>query len=170
MSKVEGTRISIIAALGEGRVLGKENKLLWHIPEDLKRFKELTMGHPVIMGRKTFESIASYIKGPLPGRTNIVITSNNDWSYPGVSVAHSVKDAIELGKTLDTSEAFIVGGEKVYCQALPFVDRLYLTLIDDNREGDAYFPRYEHDFTREIAHESHEHDGVRFHWIDLERG
>jgi len=169
MSSTEHTRVSIIAALGEGRVLGKENKLLWHIPEDLKRFKELTRGHPVIMGRKTFDSIVEYLKGPLPERTNIVITTQKDWVYPGVQVAHSVKDAIALAKTLGEGEVFIAGGEKVYAQALPLVDRLYLTLIDDTKEGDVYFPRYEQLFTTETSHTTGEHNGIRYHWVDLER-
>ena len=169
MSSTEHTQVSIIAALGEGRVLGKENKLLWHIPEDLRRFKELTRGHPVIMCRKTFDSIVGYLKGPLPERTNIVITSQKEWSYPGVLVAHSVKDAITLGKMLGEGEVFIAGGEKVYAQALPLVDRLYLTLIEENKEGDVYFPRYEHMFTTELSRTVGEHNGVQYQWVDLER-
>lgn len=169
MSSQERARVSIIAAVGEGRVLGKQNKLLWHIPEDLKRFKELTRGHPVIMGRKTFESIVEYLKGPLPERTNIVITTKKEWTYPGVHVVHSVKDAIAYAQTLNEGEIFIAGGEKVYAQALPLVDRLYMTVIDDNKEGDVYFPRYEQEFTVRLKRQSGSHEGIRYEWIDLER-
>jgi dihydrofolate reductase len=166
-------QISIVVAIGNGRlhnrVLGKDNELLWHIPDDLKRFKELTLGHPVIMGRKTFESIVSYIHKPLPGRPNIVITRDVAWSHPDVYVAHTLAEAIEIGKSLDQEEIFIGGGGQIYAQALPLVDKLYLTLIDDDKEGDSYFPRYEQDFTRVVHSEDHEWNGIKYTWLDLER-
>ncbi len=161
--------ISIIAAMGNGRVIGKDNTLLWHIPDDLKRFKALTLGHPVIMGRKTFESIVAVLGKALPGRTNIVVTRDVDWKYEGALVAHSLEDAIAQAKEIDSDEIFIGGGAQLYAQALPHTNRLYLTLIDDDKDGDAYFPEYEQQFMRKISEESREWNGVHYTWIDLER-
>lgn len=167
-------RISIVAALGDGRlhtrVLGKDNQLLWHIPDDLKRFKMLTLGHPVIMGRKTFESIVAVLGKALPGRTNIVITRDAEWTYPDVLVAHSFEDALAKTKELDSEEIFIGGGGQIYAEALPFVDRLYLTLIDDDKEGDSFFPSYQDSFTKVLSSESREWEELKYQWIDLERG
>ncbi len=144
--------ISAIVAIGDGaihkRVIGRKNKLLWPIPDDLKRFKELTMGHPVIMGRKTFESILSSLKKPLPGRTNIVVTRDVKWNHEGVVAANSIEDAIKKASELDTEEIFVMGGAQIYEQSLPLLNRLYVTLIDADEEGDAYFPPYEHLFTK----------------------
>lgn len=161
--------VSAIAAIGKGRVLGKENKLLWHIPEDLKRFKEITRGHPVIMGRKTFESIVGYTGRPLPERTNIVVTRDENWHYEGVIAARSIEEAIEQGKRKDSEKIFIIGGAQIYAAALPFTDKLYLTLIDAEAEGDSFFPSYEHDFTKVVFEEAHESNGLRYRWVDLER-
>nr|AIA18932.1 Dihydrofolate reductase [uncultured bacterium] len=162
-------RISAIAALGHNLAIGKGNELLWHIPEDLKRFKALTLGHPVVMGRKTFESIAAMLGKPLPGRPNIVITRDPTWRYEGVHVAHTVEDALALAKELDQEEIFVIGGAQIYEAALPHTDRLYLTLIDDTKEGDAYFPAYENIFTKKLSEEVREHDGLKYTWVDLER-
>ena len=167
-------RISIIAAIGENRVIGKGNTLLWHIPDDLKRFKSLTLGHPVIMGRKTFESIAGMLGGPLPGRPNIVVTRDTGWNYQGpslldVSVTHSLKEALEKAGELDKEEVFIIGGAQIYEQALPYADRMYLTLIDDVKEADAYFPPYEHLFTKVVSEESREYEESKYRWVDLEK-
>lgn len=160
-------RRSIIVAIGDNRVIGKTNELLWHVPEDLKRFKALTLGHPVIMGRKTFDSIIAFLGKPLPGRQNIVVTRDTEWQYEGVTVVHSLEEAFE--KAEETDEVFIIGGEQIYSQALPFTDRIYLTRIDDAKEGDAFFPPYEDEFTKELSRETHEHSGITYHWIDLER-
>lgn len=157
--------ISAIAAIGTNRVLGKNNELLWRIPDDLKRFKTLTTGHPIIMGRKTFESIGRI----LPNRTNIVVTRDAAWSYQGATAVNSIEEALAFAKGLNTGEVFIIGGAQMYEQALPFVSRLYLTLIDDTKEGDAYFPEYEKEFTKMIAHEDREHEGLKYKWVDLER-
>lgn len=168
-------KVSIVVAIGNGRlhngVIGKENQLLWHIVEDLKRFKRLTLGHPVIMGRKTFESIIASLGKPLPGRTNIVVTRDRTWSHEGVTVAHSIQEALEKARSIDNEEIFIGGGGELYRQALPFVDRLYLTLIEDDKEGDSYFPEYEKEFTKILAREEHvdEKTGLRYSWLDLER-
>jgi dihydrofolate reductase len=163
--------VSIIAAIGEGRALGKNNELLWRIPDDLKRFKALTTGHPIIMGRKTFESLGK----PLPGRTNIVVmyaseNTVNDprYNFENVVIANSLEEAIEKAKTLD-DEIFIVGGAQIYTQALSLADRLYLTLIDDKKEADVYFPPYETVFTKKIKEEEREFNGLKYKWVDLER-
>jgi dihydrofolate reductase len=160
--------VCIVVAIGRNRELGKDEKLLWHIPDDLKRFKALTMGHPIIMGRKTFESIVGYLKKPLPGRTNIVITRDQNWNYEGVVVCHSLEEAIEKASALDQEEIHIGGGAQLYAQALPLVDKLYLTMIDDTKEADTFFPEYERDF-KVVKEEKREWEGLRYSWIDLER-
>ena len=163
-------RICIVVAIGRdknlNRVLGKDNNLLWRIPDDLKRFKALTLGHPVIFGRKTFESIGR----PLPGRTNIVVTRDPDWTFEGVIVVHSLQEGIEKAKEFDQEEIHIGGGAQIYEQALPYVDKLYLTLIDDEKEGDSFFPPYEDQFTKKTFDEPHEWNGLKYRWVDLERG
>lgn len=161
---------SIVVALGRdgahNRAIGKDNQLLWHISDDLKRFKQLTMGHPLIMGRKTFESIGR----PLPGRENIVITRDTNWDHERVRVMHSLDEAVELAKALDSEEIFFGGGTQIYEQALPLVSKLYLTLIDDEKSADTFFPPYEDQFTRETFREEREtSEGLKYTWIDLER-
>ncbi|KKW32412.1 MAG: Dihydrofolate reductase [Parcubacteria group bacterium GW2011_GWA1_53_13] len=148
-------RVSMIAAVGRNRELGLGNGLLWHIPEDLKRFKALTLGHPVIMGRKTFESIGK----PLPGRTNLVVSRS----------ALSLEDALAQAKKLDKEEVFIIGGAQIYEQALPYADRLYLTLIEDTKEADAFFPEYEKLFTKKVSEEPREYEGLQYRWVTLEK-
>lgn len=163
-------RVSTVVAIGKDtRVIGNGNELIWRIPEDLKRFKEITFGHPVIMGRLTFESILSILGKPLPGRTNIVITRDTSWSHPDVIVAHSVEDALEKAFALDSEEVFIGGGAQIYEQALPYIDRLYLTLIEDTKDGDSFFPPYEHLFTKILSEEKHEWNGITYRWINCER-
>jgi dihydrofolate reductase len=162
-------KVCIVVAIGRNRELGKDDKLLWHIPDDLKRFRALTMGHPVIMGRKTFESIVGYLKKPLPGRTNIVVTRDSNWSYDGAVVCHSLKEAIEKASALDQEEIHIGGGAQLYEQALPFVDKLYLTVIDDAKEADTFFPPYESEFAKVTKEEKREFEGVHYSWIDRER-
>lgn len=166
-------RISTVVAIGSdhqhNRVIGDGNGLLWHIPDDLRRFKEITMGHPVIMGRKTFESILAILGKPLPGRTNIVITRDTSWSHEGAVAAHSLDEAVAKASELDQEEIFIGGGGQVYAEALPRIERLYLTLINDEKEGDAFFPPYEEEFTKEIFREEREHNGLRYTWVTLDR-
>lgn len=159
------TRVSAIAAIGKNRELGKGNNLLWCIPHDLARFKSITMGHPVIMGRKTFESIGR----PLPGRPNIIITRDKSFEAEGCLVTHSIEGAFEEAKDLDDEEVFIIGGGEIYKQAMPYVDKLYLTLIHDEKEGDVFFPDYS-EFTKETFREEHEYEGLKYTWVDLERG
>jgi len=162
-------RICAVVAIGKNRELGNEGKLLWHIPEDLKRFKALTLGHPIIMGRKTFESIVAYLGKPLPGRTNIVVTHDAGWSHEGAVVAHSLEEAIEKAKTLDNVEIHIGGGAQIYEQALPRIDKLHLTLVDSSADADSFFPPYEHLFTKKVFEEKREWNGLKYTWTDLER-
>ncbi len=156
--------VSIIAAIGTGRSLGKSNDLLWRIPDDLKRFKILTTGHPLVMGRKTFESIGK----PLPNRTSIVVTRDASWTHEGALVASSIEEALEKAKAIDP-EVFVIGGGQIYEQALPLTDRLCLTLIEATKEADIYFPPYEEQFTKITFHEDREHEGLKYKWVDLER-
>ena len=138
-------KLAIIVAAARNGVIGKDNKLPWHLPQDLKYFKAQTTGKPVIMGRKTFESIGK----PLPNRTNIIITRNPDWTHENVLVCRSLADAISEAKKLSNesfseaqafSEVMIIGGAEIYKTALPLVDKIYLTRIDADVEGDAWFP------------------------------
>jgi dihydrofolate reductase len=165
----KGPEVIAIAAIGKSRVLGEGNELVWHIPDDLKRFKAETLGHPMILGRKTFESILGYLGKPLPGRTNIVVTRDTAWKYEGVVTAHSIEEAVSLAKALDQEKVFIGGGAQIYAAALPYTDVLMLTLIDDDKPGDAFFPPYELEFTRERFREDREHNGLKYTWIDLAR-
>ena len=160
-----------VVAIGKNRELGKGGRLLWHIPDDLKRFKALTKGHPIIMGRKTFESVVGYVGGPLPDRTNIIITRDSNYSYEGAIVTHSLEEAIELAKSRPgADEIHIGGGAELYKQALPLIDKLYLTLIDaEAPEADAFFPEYADQFTKKVFEEQREWKGMKYTWIDLER-
>ena len=133
-------RLAVIVAQSENRVIGRNNKLPWHLPEDLKYFKSVTMGKAIIMGRKTYDSIGR----PLPGRTNIVVSRNANYQQPGVEVVHDLPSAIKQAESLaiisGNDEALIIGGSQLYQQALPFADRLYLTQVHHQVDGDAYFP------------------------------
>jgi dihydrofolate reductase len=126
--------ISLIVAMGRNRAIGKDNQLLWHIPNDLKRFKTITSGHTVVMGRRTFESLP---KGPLPNRRNVVLASHLT-KIDGCEMAHSMGEVMELIK--NEEEVFIIGGETVYRQFLPFAHRLYITRIDRAFDADVFFP------------------------------
>ena len=127
-------RVSVIAALARNRVIGIDNRLPWRLPEDLAHFKALTLNHPILMGRKTFESLGR----PLPGRINIVITRNPGYRRDGCLVADSIPAALALCR--DAAEIFFIGGAELYAQAIPLADRLYLTEVDIEAEGDARFP------------------------------
>jgi dihydrofolate reductase len=129
--------LSLIAAVAKNRVIGNNNKLLWHLPEDMRHFRETTRGKPVIMGRKTWESLPDSFR-PLPGRLNIVVSRNPAYQAPGAILSGSLEDAI--GHAGNASEIFVIGGEELYRQALPVADRLYLTEIENTVEGGAFFP------------------------------
>ena len=165
--------VSAIAAIGKNRELGHNNKLLWQIPDDLKRFKALTMSHPVVMGMKTFQSILEYLGKPLPGRMNIVINhelvANQDSKFPNLIMVTTVEEAIAQGKVLDTDEIFICGGAYTYQTAFPYIERLHLTLIDAEAPADVFFPKYENEFTKKLSEESHEWNGIKYSFVDLDR-
>jgi dihydrofolate reductase len=157
-------RISIIAAIGKNRELGRKNELVWAISADLKRFKQLTTGHPIIMGRKTYESIGR----PLPDRTNIVITRSLD-PIPGCVVVHSIEEALQVANAEDEEEIFVIGGAEIFAQALPFTDRLYMTLVNaEDPTADVFFPAYP-EFTHIIDQEEHTEHTPAYTWIALER-
>ncbi len=138
-------RKSLIVAMSKNRVIGANNTLPWHLPADLKHFRALTMGHPIIMGRKTHESIGK----PLPGRLNIVVSANEKFSAPGCTVVPTLHAAINsCGKA---EEIFFIGGNTLYVQALPMADRIYLTQVDCDVKGDTFFPPLDKNDWREIA-------------------
>lgn len=132
-------RISIIAAMDKNRVIGLDNMLPWYIPRDLKWFRKHTLGKPIVMGRKTHETIGE----PLPGRQNLVVTRNREYEAPGCTVVHSIQQALQAAGDVD--EVMFIGGEEIYNQIIERADRLYLTLIEAEFEGDSVFPRYEQD-------------------------
>ncbi|GAA4730059.1 dihydrofolate reductase [Flavisolibacter ginsenosidimutans] len=128
--------ISLLVAASENNVIGKDNKLPWHLPDDLKYFKNLTWAMPILMGRKTFDSIGK----PLPGRKSIVITRNNDWGHEGVDVVHSIEAAVEKAKEYGAKEIFVIGGAEIFKTSLPNANRIYLTRIHHPFDGDVFFP------------------------------
>jgi dihydrofolate reductase len=145
-------KLSIIAAMAGNRVIGRNNRLPWKLPADLKRFKTLTMGHYLLVGRKTYESIGR----PLPGRTMVVITRQENYASSGVCVAHSFEEALQMAA--GNEEIFIAGGAQIYEQALPRADRLYLTRIHGAFQGDTYFPRFDESKWRLISRTDREAD------------
>lgn len=162
--------IVIVVGLGkEDRALGFKNNLLWHVPADLKRFKELTMGHPIIMGQKTFESIIDILGKPFPGRTNIVATFDKNFSYEGVKIAYSLEEAVEIARSENPSEIHIGGGGQIYRQMLPLADRLHITWFYDQKEADTFFPDFEKEFEIIKEYPITSYDGLDFQWIDYKR-
>lgn len=158
-------RISAIAALDSKRGIGKDNQLLFKIPEDFKRMKELTFGHPIIMGRKTFESIGRV----LSGRTNIIITRDTTYTVPGAIIVHSLEEALKVAKEKDDKEIFIFGGAQVFEGALPITDRLYLTLVEGDFQADTFFPDYTPFFKKVLLEKRGESDSLKYKFLDLER-
>lgn len=160
--------ISMIAAMAKDRVIGKDNQMPWHLPADLKHFKSVTMGKPIIMGRKTYQSIGK----ALPGRTNIVISSNPSLQLDDAVVTSSLDEAVDVAKQ-DNDDIMIIGGGRIYEAMLPYADKLYLTFIDLSVEGDTYFPDYQsHAQWREIERETHEADEknrLNYAFVTLER-
>lgn len=146
--------ISLIAAIGKNNELGKGNTLLWHMPADMKYFRETTKGHTVIMGRKTFESLPN---GPLPNRKNIVITRDKNYKKGGVKVANSLEEA--LGQAQGESEVFIIGGAEIYKQSIDLADKLYITHIDaEDKDADSFFPEIIPIVWNETSHTKHKKD------------
>ncbi len=147
-------KLALVVAVAENGVIGKDNALPWRLPKDLKYFKETTMGHPIIMGRLTYDSIGR----PLPGRKNIVITRQPDWAAEGTFTAHSIDAALEKANDSVNSWAMLIGGANLYQQALPLCQRLYLTEVHAAVEGDAYFPDFNRGQWVETSRERHEAD------------
>ncbi len=162
------SKISAIVAIDKNNCIGKDNEIPWYLPADLKYFKNTTIDHPVIMGRKSFESIGR----PLPKRTNIVITSNPFFIANGILIADSIDEALNMALSENSDEIFIVGGGKIYQQTQDIWDRVYLTEVDIETEGDTFFPELDPEVWREISRESYEADDknpFKYHFVVLER-
>ncbi|OGK35347.1 hypothetical protein A3A93_04815 [Candidatus Roizmanbacteria bacterium RIFCSPLOWO2_01_FULL_38_12] len=157
--------VSIIVALAKkNKLIGKNNKLPWHITGDLKHFKKITYDHPIIMGRKTYESIGK----PLPNRINIVVSRNKNYSVPpDCFVVPSLQEAIDLAKEKDLIEIFIIGGGQIFRQAMLVADKIYLTLVEGDFEGDVYFPEYESLFKKVLSRSEHESSGYKYTFLTL---
>jgi dihydrofolate reductase len=154
--------VSLIVAAGTNNAIGKDNQLLWHLPKDLQFFKQTTWAMPVVMGRKTFESLGGK---PLNGRVNIIITRQKDWSHEGVVVVHSLADALFFAKESDYNEVFIAGGGEIYAQAMPQANKIYMTRVDAVIDGDTFFPEIDSsDFalSNEVLHAPHEKHAYGF--------
>lgn len=158
-------KVSLIVAMADNNVIGVDNQLPWHLPADLKYFKAVTMGKPIIMGRKTFESIGR----PLPGRQNIVITRNTDWSAEGVTVVQSTEDAV--ASVSGAEEVMVIGGAEIYRAMLPLVHKLYVTEVSLSVEGDAFFPDIQDEQWRETSRDTHaaEADKPAYAFVTYER-
>ncbi|MER0216533.1 MAG: dihydrofolate reductase [Nitrosomonas sp.] len=160
-------RLSILVAMAKNRVIGRDNRLPWHLPADLKHFKFLTMGQTIVMGRKTYESIGK----PLPGRANIVITRQTDYEIPGAVVVNSLEDALlvcEETSTTDT-ENFIIGGEKLYQQTIKICQRMYITEIQSDFDGDVFFPQFDPGDWEETQRDKHVGGNLEYHFVVLDR-
>ncbi len=157
-------RINVIAAMAKNRTIGIKNTLPWHLPEDLKHFKALTMGHHIVMGRKTYESIGR----PLPGRTTVIVTRDPNYRVEGCLTAHSIDAAIQACG--DDPEVFFVGGADLYSQVLARADRLYLTEIQQEYAGDAHFPAFDKQSWRETARDAQvSAAGLAYHFVTYDR-
>lgn len=163
MKQKRNPKISIIACVSIDRGIGYQNKLLFNISDDLKYFKKITFGHPIIMGYNTFKSISK----PLPGRLNIVL-SDHDEMIDGVVVVQNINEAVKIASSDDGQEIFFIGGGQVYKQAIEFADRLYLTIVAAQKKADAFFPDYSK-FTKIISNQKQESDGYKYEFVILER-
>ena len=165
-------KVSLIVAVAENGVIGKDNDLIWHLPNDMRFFKETTTGHHVIMGRKNFESIPHKYR-PLPNRTNIVITRRSDYKAEGCIVVHSVEEALEVAKNNGDNEAFIIGGGQIYRIALEkdLVDKIYITKVHHSFDGDTFFPELSNKWREEskIINKADEKHAYDFDFITLEK-
>lgn len=149
--------ISLIAAVSQNGVIGKNNDLPWHLPDDMKYFMQTTKEHHVIMGRKNYESIPEKFR-PLPNRTNIVITRQKNYQAPGTRIVHALEDALAIAKENNEREAFIIGGGEIYKLGMTYTTRMYLTEIHAVIEGDAYFPSFIKDQWKEVSRQHHPSD------------
>ena len=154
--------ISIICAIAKDRGIGYQNKLLIHLSPDLQHFKKITSGHMVIMGQTTFESIGK----PLPNRVNVVLTKDKNFTAPDCVIKYSIEEALEFAKNSDDNEVFFIGGASIYAQSIKYADKLYLTLLDKTWPADTFFPEYA-EFSKILSEEEHEHDGLKFKYVEL---
>ncbi len=168
MHMISNIPVVIVASVGKNtRAIGQGNGLIWHVPEDMKRFKALTLGKPIIMGRKTFESILEILGKPLPGRTNIVVTRQADYVAPeGVKITATLEDAFAEAAKEDPEEIHIGGGAELYRQALPYTDKLFITWFESDQAGDTFFPEFENEFEVANEHPVQQHEGLEYQWID----
>lgn len=157
--------ISIIAAVSKNNVIGKAGKIPWHIPQDLKRFKEITLGHHILMGRKTFESIGK----PLPGRINLIVSKNKKLKIKGAKVFDSIEKAVNFAKNKKEEELFVIGGDKIFNSFIDKTDVIYLTKVLRNYDGDAFFPRIEAGRWKVASREKHHNNNPPFEFIMLKR-
>ena len=157
-------KISIICAIASNRAIGKDNKLLWHIKKDFQHFKEKTLGHVIVMGQKTYESIGK----PLPGRTTVVVSNDQSFDPEGVIVSRSIKEGLEKAKEVEKEEIFICGGASIYAQTIDMADKLYLTIVEGNFEADTFFPEYER-FSNIMSEREDEEDGRKLKFLELTR-
>ena len=155
--------LSLIAALARNHTVGIANRLPWHLSDDLKYFKATTSGHPIIMGRKTYDSIGR----PLPGRHNIVVTRDRNWKADGVTVVHSIAEAVAAAGKVN--EVFLIGGASLYAEALPLADRLYLTEIDADFDGDAFFPDWPRAQFRELRRDTRQGEDFAYSFVVYEK-
>jgi dihydrofolate reductase len=159
--------VSLVAAVARCGVIGRANAIPWYLPEDARRFRAVTMGHPVVMGRRTWESLPERFR-PLPGRRNVVVTRNDSWRGEGAERADSLDDALRL--LAGAPQVFVIGGAELYAQALPLADELVVTEIDTEVEGDVYFPPFDREAFREESREPHvSEDGVSFAFVTYAR-
>ncbi|MFL2996163.1 MAG: dihydrofolate reductase [Cytophagales bacterium] len=149
--------ISLIVAVSENMVIGKDNKLAWHLPDDMNYFSNMTKGHSIIMGRKNWESIPKKYR-PLPERKNIVVTRNNKFEDKGAIIVNSIEKAVEKARGFDEEEIFIIGGGEIYKLGFAYVDKLYITEIYANIDGNTYFPKWNKENWKEISRISHPKD------------
>lgn len=160
-------RLTLIAAVARNRAIGLNNQLPWHLPEDLKHFRNVTRGHPVIMGRKTWESLPDSFR-PLPGRLNLVMSRQKDYEAPGARKVDSLSEALAV--VSNTPEAFVIGGAELYAQALPQANRLILTEVETDVAGDAWFPEFDRTLWLESSREVHvSQQGLTFAFVTYER-
>lgn len=157
-------KLTIIAAMSENRVIGKNNDLIWHLPDDLKHFKDLTKGHHVIMGRKTFESMN---KKPLPHRVNIIVTRDKTYKAPGCILVHTLEDGIQ--KAEGDNQPFVIGGGKIYKQAMDYARVIELTIVRHKFKGDTYFPLIDEQDWKKVREEHHEADEKHRYSFDFVR-
>lgn len=153
-------RISLITAASDNDVIGQDNRLPWHLPDDFRHFKRTTKGHTMLMGRRTWESIGSK---PLPGRTNLVLTSQADYAAPGAMTVHSLAEGFDAARSSGRADLFVIGGGQVYADAFGFADRIYLTRVHTRIEGDTYFPALDPAQWREVSREAHAADDRHAH-------